>query len=199
MLDYTKRAKNYDKKWQHYCLPSFSKSIQIIDLYRASRLLDVGCGTGIFLKILEKKYPSVQLNGIDPNQAMLAKASEKLSSKVDLELGSAESLPYDSQSFDWLVLSNCLGHIKNQEVALSEAHRVLKDDGKVIITDWTKDFLAMRFVNLYTQLFDYAEYNSLKSSETIVMMEKLRFECISAENYKINWFWGLYTILGTKR
>ena len=199
MLDYTKRAKNYDKRWQHYCFPSFSKSIQIIDLYQDSRLLDVGCGTGIFLKILEKKYPSVQLNGIDPNQAMLAKASEKLSSKVDLELGSAESLPYDSQSFDWLVLSNCLGHIKNQEVALSEAHRVLKDDGKVIITDWTKDFLAMRFVNLYTQLFDYAEYNSLKSSETIVMMEKLQFECISAENYKINWFWGLYTILGTKR
>jgi len=199
MLDYTKRAKNYDKRWQHYCLPSFSKSIQIIDLYQDSRLLDVGCGTGIFLKILEKKYPSAQLNGIDPNQAMLAKASEKLSSKVDLELGSAESLPYDSQSFDWLVLSNCLGHIKNQEVALSEAHRVLKDDGKVIITDWTKDFLAMRFVNLYTQLFDYAEYNSLKSSETIAMMEKLHFKCISAENYKINWFWGLYTILGIKR
>ena len=130
---------------------------------------------------------------------MLVKASEKLSSKVDLELGSAESLPYDSQSFDWLVLSNCLGHIKNQEVALSEAHRVLKDDGKVIITDWTKDFLAMQFVNLYTQLFDYAEYNSLKSSETITMMEKLHFECICAENYKINWFWGLYTILGIKR
>jgi len=199
MLDYTKRAMNYDKRWQHYCLPSFSKSIQIIDLDQASRLLDVGCGTGIFLEILEKKYPSAQLDGIDPSQAMLGKASEKVSSKVTLEAGSAESLPYDSQSFDWVVLSNCLGHIKHQEVALNEAHRVLKNSGKVIITDWTKDFLAMRIVNLYTQLFDYAEYNSLRSSETIAMMEKLHFECISAESYKINWFWGLYTIFGKKQ
>ena len=199
MLDYTKRAMNYDKRWQHYCLPSFSKSIQIIDLDQASRLLDVGCGTGIFLEILEKKYPSAQLDGIDPSQAMLGKASEKVSSKVTLEAGSAESLPYDSQSFDWVVLSNCLGHIKHQEVALNEAHRVLKNSGKVIITDWTKDFLAMRIVNLYTQLFDYAEYNSLRSSETIAMMEKLHFECISAESYKSNWFWGLYTIFGKKQ
>ena len=199
MLDYTKRAKNYDKRWKHYCLPSFSKSIQIIDLDQASRLLDVGCGTGIFLEILEKKYPSAQLDVIDPSQAMLEKASEKVSSKVTLEAGSAESLPYDSQSFDWVVLSNCLGHIKHQEVALNEAHRVLKNSGKVIITDWTKDFLAMRIVNLYTQLFDYAEYNSLRSSETIAMMEKLHFECISAESYKINWFWGLYTIFGKKQ
>ena len=199
MLDYTKRAKNYDKRWQHYCVSSFSKSIKIIDLHQASRLLDVGCGTGIFLEILEKKYPSALLYGIDPNQAMLEKASEKVTSKVVLDLGSAEFLPYESQSFDWVVLSNCLGHIKYQEVALGEAHRVLKNDGKVIITDWTKDFLAMRLVNLYTQLFDYAEYNSLMSSETITMMEKLHFECISSESYKINWLWGLYTIYGKKR
>jgi len=199
MLDYTKRAKNYDKRWQHYCVPSFSKSIKIIDLHQASMLLDVGCGTGIFLEILEKKYPSALLYGIDPNQAMLEKASEKVTSKVILDLGSAEFLPYESQSFDWVVLSNCLGHIKHQEVALGEAHRVLKNDGKVIITDWTKDFLAMRLVNLYTQLFDYAEYNSLMSSETITMMEKLHFECISSESYKINWLWGLYTIYGKKR
>ena len=199
MLDYTKRAKNYDKRWQHYCLPSFSKSIEIIDLHRASSLLDVGCGTGIFLEILEKKYPSALLYGIDPNQAMLEKASEKVTNKVTLDVGSAEFLPYDSQSFDWVVMSNCLGHIKHQEAALVEVHRVLKKSGKVIITDWTQDFLAMRLVNLYTQLFDYAEYNSLRSSETIAMMEKFHFECISSEKYKINWFWGLYTIFGKKR
>ena len=136
MLDYTKRAKNYDKRWQHYCLPSFSKPLQILDLNHGSSLLDVGCGTGIFLEMVEKKFPTTQFNGIDPNQAMLAKAAEKLSNKVHLETGNAESLPYDSQSFDWVVLSNCFGHINNQEAAVNEAHRVLTDDGKIIITDW---------------------------------------------------------------
>jgi hypothetical protein len=57
----------------------------------------------------------------------------------------------------------------------------------------------MQILNLYVQLFDYAKYNSLKSSETIAMLEKLHFNCLSAESYKINWFWGLYTILGAKR
>ena len=199
MLDYTKRAKNYDKRWQHYCLPSFSQSLQILDLNQDSRLLDVGCGTGIFLDILVKNFPYTKFSGLDLNQAMLAKASEKLPHKVDLKIGNAESLPYDSQSFDWVVLSNCFGHINNQEAALNEAHRVLTDDGKIIITDWTRDFLTMRILNFYVQLFDYAKYNSLKSSETIAMLEKLHFNCLSAESYKINWFWGLYTILGAKR
>ena len=199
MLDYTKRAKNYDKRWQHYCLPSFSKPLQILDLNGDSTLLDVGCGTGIFLEILEKKFPYTKFSGLDPNQAMLAKASEKLSSKVDLKIGNAESLPHDSQSFDWVVLSNCFGHINNQETALSEAHRVLRKNGKIIITDWTRDFLVMRIVNLYTQLFDDADYKSLKSFETTAMLEKLDFKCLSVESYKINWFWGLYTILGAKR
>ena len=199
MLDYTKRAKNYDRRWQHYCLPSFSKSLQILDLNEDSNLLDVGCGTGIFLEILEKKFPLTKFSGLDPNQAMLAKASEKLSSNVHLKIGNAESLPHDSQSFDWVVLSNCFGHINKQEIALSEAHRVLKKSGKIIITDWTRDFLVMRIVNLYTQLFDDADYKSLKSFETTAMLEKLDFKCLSVESYKINWFWGLYTILGAKR
>tara|TARA_B100000586_G_scaffold167413_1_gene122065 strand:+ start:1367 stop:1966 length:600 start_codon:yes stop_codon:yes gene_type:complete len=199
MLDYTKRAENYDKRWQHYCLPSFSKPLQILDLNGDSTLLDVGCGTGIFLEILEKKFPYTKFSGLDPNQAMLAKASEKLSSKVDLKIGNAESLPHDSQSFDWVVLSNCFGHINDQETALFEAHRVLRKNGKIIITDWTRDFLVMRIVNLYTQLFDDADYKSLKSSETTAMLEKLDFKCLSVESYKINWFWGLYTILGAKR
>jgi len=199
MLDYTKRAENYDKRWQHYCLPSFFKTLQILDLKEDSSLLDVGCGTGIFLEILEKKFPLTKFSGLDPNQAMLVKASEKLSSNVHLKIGNAESLPHDSQSFDWVVLSNCFGHINKQETALSEAHRVLRKSGKIIITDWTRDFLAMRIVNLYTQLFDDAGYKSLKSSETTAMLEKLHFKCLSVESYKINWFWGLYTILGTKR
>ena len=199
MLDYTKRAENYDKRWQHYCLPSFSKPLQILDLNGDSTLLDVGCGTGIFLEILEKKFPYTKFSGLDSNQAMLAKASEKLSSKVDLKIGNAESLPHDSQSFDWVVLSNCFGHINDQETALLEAHRVLRKNGKIIITDWTRDFLVMRIVNLYTQLFDDADYKSLKSSETTAMLEKLDFKCLSVESYKINWFWGLYTILGAKR
>ena len=159
----------------------------------------MGCGTGIFLEILEKKFPYTKFSGLDSNQAMLAKASEKLSSKVDLKIGNAESLPHDSQSFDWVVLSNCFGHINNQETALSEAHRVLRKNGKIIITDWTRDFLVMRIVNLYTQLFDDADYKSLKSFETTAMLEKLDFKCLSVESYKINWFWGLYTILGAKR
>ena len=66
MLDYTKRAKNYDKKWQYYCLPSFSKPLQILDLNQDASLLDVGCGTGIFLAMVEKKFPATSSMALTP-------------------------------------------------------------------------------------------------------------------------------------
>ena len=85
MLDYTDRAASYDKRWQSYCLSSFSRSLDLIHLERDEELLDIACGTGIFLEKLEREHPYITLTGIDSNQAMLNEAVKRYLRKLFLK------------------------------------------------------------------------------------------------------------------
>ena len=198
MLDYTNKAITYDKKWQSYCLGSFSRSLDLINMESDAELLDIACGTGIFLEEIERLYPYTSLTGVDSNQAMLNEAIKKVSEKVTLKQERADKLSFDAEKFDWVVLSNCIGHFDDQEQCLKEAYRVLKKSGKIIITDWTKDYIMMRFANFYTKTFDYKNYNSLYSHEIESMLTRLKFNILRAETFRINWFWSASTIMGVK-
>ena len=198
MLDYTNRAASYDKRWQSYCLASFSRSLDLIHLERDEELLDIACGTGIFLEKVEREHPYVTLTGVDSNQAMLNEAVKKVSEKVILKKEKADQLSFHTEKFDWVVLSNCIGHFDDQEQCLKEAYRVLKKSGKIIVTDWTQDYIMMRFANFYTKTFDYKNYNSLYSHEIESMLTRLKFNILRTETFRINWFWSASTIMGVK-
>ena len=196
---YGRAAKNYDKFWDFYIVPSYSKTLARIDLQKGSKILDLGCGTGALLKILEDRFPSSELTGIDLTEEMLAVAKQKLSDNVELLLGSATNLPFDSKSFDWILMSNVIGHLSDKKAALKEVHRVLKNPGKIVITDWTRDFQTMNLVHFYTKLINYSQYRSLRTTELESLLDDCDFNHLHTERYKINWFWGLYTILAEKK
>ena len=195
---YGRAAKNYDKFWDFYIVPSYSKTLARINLQEDSKVLDLGCGTGELLKILEDLFPSSELTGIDLTEEMLAIAKQKLSSRVELLLGSVTNLPFDSESFDWVIMSNIIGHLSDKKTALLEAYRVLKNPGRIVITDWTRDFQSMNLVHFYTKLINYSQYRSLKTVELENLLDECGFNHLYTERYKINWFWGLYTILSEK-
>ena len=196
---YGRAAKNYDKFWDFYIVPSYSKTLARVDLQKGSKILDLGCGTGELLKILEDRFPSSELTGIDLTEEMLAVAKQKLSDNVELLLGSATNLPFDSKSFDWVIMSNVIGHLSDKKTALKETHRVLKNPGKIVITDWTRDFQTMNLVHFCTKLINYSQYRSLKTVELESLLDECGFNHLYTERYKINWFWGLYTILSEKK
>ena len=196
---YGRAAKNYDKLRDFYLAPSYSKTLTRIDLQKGSKILDLGCGTGELLKILEDRFPLSELTGIDLTEEMLAVAKQKLSDNVELLLGSATSLPFDSKSFDWVIMSNVIGHLSDKKTALKETHRVLKNPGKIVITDWTRDFQTMNLVHFYTKLINYSQYRSLRTAELESLLDDCDFNHLHTERYKINWFWGLYTIQAEKR
>jgi trans-aconitate methyltransferase len=62
--------------------PSYSKTLARINLQEDSKVLDLGCGTGELLKILEDLFPSSELTGIDLTEEMLAIAKQKLPIKL---------------------------------------------------------------------------------------------------------------------
>ena len=99
-------------------------------------LLDVGCGTGSFLGQYEQA--GCLVSGIDSSSAMLEIASERLGSDADLRLGNAAEMPYSTDSFDIVTASLILHELGPtvRPVVLGEMIRVLKPDGRILITDY---------------------------------------------------------------
>lgn len=112
-----------------------------------SIVADVGTGTGYLAKKLAEYAKTV--NAIDSSPDMLEVARQGLTQpelkKIKLIEGDAHDLPLDDESQD-LVYSNLLiHHLLEPALAIKEMYRILKSNGKVIITDidrhnhkWTK-------------------------------------------------------------
>ena len=86
------------------------------------RVLDVGCGTGNQLLMLNKL--GLDISGIDASQPMIDKARERLGHRCTLMTGIAEDLPFDDNEFDLVVLINTLEFLDNPLESLREAGRV---------------------------------------------------------------------------
>jgi len=88
------------------------------------RVLEVGCGSGIFLEWFMSQGHMV--TGLDPSGSSLDLARRRLGSKVSLDNGFAENLPYDDNEFDTVALINTLEFVDEPYLALKEAFRVAR-------------------------------------------------------------------------
>ena len=88
-------------------------------------ILDVGCGIGTTLESLQKGQ--FDLTGIDPSPYMLDTATRRMGTRIQLDRGMAEALPYDDNSFNHALLINTLEFTDDPEKAIAEACRVAKD------------------------------------------------------------------------
>ena len=97
------------------------------------RVLEIGIGSGRNLPFYGGAVE--QIIGVDVSPEMLAFAKRAVASlprrNITLLAHSAESLPFEKNSFDTVVITWTLFSIPNPEAALSEARRVLKPKGEL--------------------------------------------------------------------
>ncbi|WP_428563456.1 MAG: class I SAM-dependent methyltransferase [Solidesulfovibrio sp. DCME] len=91
---------------------------------RGQRLLEIGCGTGIFLEVLHGA--GFDVTGLDLSPPMLEAARRRLGAKADLHLGDAGHLPFDDKAFEFGVLLTVLEFCPDPALVLREAARVTK-------------------------------------------------------------------------
>lgn len=129
--EYARMAEHEQSYWWHL------GRLEIIQTYvkRASRnrsnpaILNVGCGTGGTIDMLEKFGKVDNVDTSDDAIAFVKKLGHKNIAKVD-----GIELPFEDKVYDLVGAFDVLEHIEDHKNALSEWKRVLKDDGAIVIT-----------------------------------------------------------------
>ena len=80
-------------------------------------LLDIGCGTGLELDAIYKRFPNVKVTGIDLSKTMLDKLREKYSN-TDIEIICADyfQYPFEENKYDAALSFETLHHFKFDKI-----------------------------------------------------------------------------------
>jgi len=110
----------------------------LLQVNQGERVLDVACGSGILARHFVERVGDARLvSAVDINDGMLTVA-KRLSPHVQWHCGPAESLPFDSDSFDGVASQFGLMFFENRLAAIREMMRVLKPGRKLAISVWDK-------------------------------------------------------------
>ncbi len=104
---------------------------------RAMRVLDLGCGPGIVTAAIAPDVKEVIAYDLTPEMVDKArkKCEESGLKNVRFEVGSAEQLPFEKESFDCVVTRLTIHHFLDPHRVMNEVARVTRRSGKVVVTD----------------------------------------------------------------
>jgi SAM-dependent methyltransferase len=116
-----------------YQVPTYEEAIRRIGLSPGQSVLDVGCGSGVFLELAARHGAVVA--GIDASEA-LAELARDRAPGADVRVGDMEHLPYADASFDAVCGFNSFFFADDMTAALREAARVARSGAAVVIQVW---------------------------------------------------------------
>ncbi len=125
------------------------RRIKTVAADRPIRVLDVGCGTGVFAARMREALPGAQVWGVDLVSGMLTKGTERWrhhATNVQPVQGDSERLPFAEGSFDFVTCANSFHHYPHQDRAVAELHRVLRPGGRLLLIDGYRDGLWGWFI-----------------------------------------------------
>lgn len=107
-------------------------------------ILDIGCGRGRSITLLEQRFRPLRVVGIDPDANQLREAARNTAGckcRVELLLADAAVTGLPDASFDMVFCHQAFHHIVDQENAMREFYRVLKPGGVLLFAESTKRYI----------------------------------------------------------
>lgn len=124
------RTKKYPQGWFFNEMLEMPAVLELLGDIKNKKILDIGCGTGIYAKILTQKGAIVKGFDISPSMVGVARRENP---KLDLRIGSANKIPFN-EKFDIAFASLVVHYLPDWNKMLKEIRRVLKDDGIFIFS-----------------------------------------------------------------
>lgn len=124
------RTKKFPDGWFFNELLEMPATLSLLGNVKGKKVLDFGCGTGIYAKYLTKKRAKV--SGFDISEEMLSIA-RKTNPQLDLRHGSGYKIPFDDK-FDIVYAALVLDYFDDWDKAFREVSRVLKKGGYFVFS-----------------------------------------------------------------
>lgn len=151
----------------------------------ATRILDLGCGTGFFLAELDALHPGAV--GLDISHEMLA-VSRRYVPRARLVTADAERLPFQPGSFDVVFCKGSLHHVRDHVRFLSNCRASLRRDGVLIMSEPCNDNPLIRWARaiLYRKSPHFDEGDEGFTRKGIVALcEQAGFDVTLAKKYGV--------------
>ncbi len=190
--EYTQLADKYDARWHTYTVNSIAATLKRVEVRPTDHILDVGCGTGALLAQIKANRV-----GIDPSAAMLTMARHKLPAVPFLRAWS-DHIPYPDNYFDIVFTTSNFHYWRNPTAGLHEVKRVLKRGGRLVLTDWCRDYATMKLMHVYLRQSDDAVQQTYTTAEISTLLAIIGFQDVTTTRYKVTPIWGLMTAVAQK-
>jgi ubiquinone/menaquinone biosynthesis C-methylase UbiE len=132
-------AGQYESVWAPLTQKFIEPLLQSVGVKQAMNVLDIACGPGYAAHAASRK--GAIATGIDFSREMIAIAENNYPQVHFIE-GNAQSLPFRNESFDGVLMNFGLLHIPDPDLALKEACRVLRPQGRLGFTVWAPPELS---------------------------------------------------------
>lgn len=169
IVEYEKMSKMEDEYWWHVGrLAIFDKQLEKLSAKKKLKILNIGCGTGGTIRMLEKHG---EVTNVDISEEAIKYMKEKGFPNVVKVDGI--KLPFEDNTFDLVASFDVLEHIEEDVEALEEWRRVLKPRGQIIVSVpaykwlWSQHDVSLHHHRRYTS-------RSLRASALAAGLKKER-------------------------
>jgi len=124
-------------------------------------ILDIGCGNGRLLSLFENK--KIHYTGIDSSEKLIEIAKKNHSEEQKFINANALDLPFQNETFDTIFSIAVLHHVpskKFRELFVTEANRVLKPKGTLVLTVWNTyqwKFIKAHLLNTIKKILGHSD------------------------------------------
>lgn len=134
-----------------------TKALRLLNVRGGDKVLDLCTGTGDVAIILKKLAPNALVTGVDISTNML-EIAKKRTSQIEFIKADVCELPFAEKTFDVAVTAFGLRNVTEREKAINEISRILKNGGKFLHIDFSKEnklayFIFKMLVILGAKLF----------------------------------------------
>jgi 2-polyprenyl-3-methyl-5-hydroxy-6-metoxy-1,4-benzoquinol methylase len=166
-----------------------------------ARILDVGCGDGFHLKLLQEYGNKTWiLEGVDLDERAAKKASK---AGIKVHLGTVEEIALPKESYDMVFLIQTIEHVENPVKVLSAIYDLLKPGGKLaVVTDNTGSCDFRFYKKRYWGGYHFPRHWNLfnkKSFRLLIQKTKFEIEDLSTIVSPVNWVYSIHNSLVGKK